>query len=250
MDHGQATANNKLCDLHGGQRLFHWFRNPDLEGAQGIISIHQQVDERVEHHEDPDRRSGIADSGPHQKHGTRMVVALKQGRWSALEKNDDGVPNFIELGQVEKVAVESKASSESRAENPIIEVTNSVPEKVSVHGLIGRVGHDRVFGLKHIGKHRVVSLGGYPDGQSHADKSPDAIDTKKKVMKEDQHFECLSGCEFDRNRRKSFKSLFIRSIEFQALSFGTGHLFSTDRGVSQVDQDEIAKCHRNHKIWT
>jgi hypothetical protein len=36
------------------------------------------VDERVEDHKDPDRRSLVVDARPHGDHGSGMVVGLKK----------------------------------------------------------------------------------------------------------------------------------------------------------------------------
>lgn len=71
-----ATSDN-LGDLGGGQRCLEDLGNLDLEGGEGVVKVHDCVDEGVENHKDPDGGRGESDAGPHGEHGAGVVVCLE-----------------------------------------------------------------------------------------------------------------------------------------------------------------------------
>lgn len=91
-----ATANQKLGNLEGGDGALQSLGYADVHGSQGVVGVlsimlawvlgmyhiwridsyHDAVDERVEKAEDPDRSSHKADTAPHGEHSTGMVVGL------------------------------------------------------------------------------------------------------------------------------------------------------------------------------
>jgi hypothetical protein len=105
MHESKGTAKNKLANLGGGKCSFQDSGNRNLEGRDGVVKVHDGVDQRVEHNKDPNRRRRISNASPHGKHGTSMVVSLEQRRLSTLGKDNNGVKNFVKLGKVKVVAI-------------------------------------------------------------------------------------------------------------------------------------------------
>lgn len=69
---------------------------------------HQGVNQGVDPHEHPNGRAHEADASPHAEHCTGVVVGLQSGAALALGDDDEGVQDFVELGQVEPEAPESE----------------------------------------------------------------------------------------------------------------------------------------------
>ena len=97
-----GDANKELSDLHRGQVLL--ARGVQSDRGRGVVSVHDRVNKRVEDDKDPDRGSLIVGTGLHGDHGSSMVVGLKEGRTTALDNDDDGINDLVELGEVEDVS--------------------------------------------------------------------------------------------------------------------------------------------------
>jgi hypothetical protein len=67
------------------------------------------MDSGVDQGEHPDGRRHVAHASPHGQHGTCVVVLLEGEGTLALGKDDGRVEDFVELGEVEPPAPESKA---------------------------------------------------------------------------------------------------------------------------------------------
>jgi hypothetical protein len=67
------------------------------------------MDSRVDEHEHPDRRAHVPDSGPHAKHGSRMMVSLESAAPLALGNDDQGINDLVELAEVEPPAPECQS---------------------------------------------------------------------------------------------------------------------------------------------
>ena len=72
--------------------------------ALTIVAVHDGMDEGVEDNKDPDGSGLVVDAGPHGDHGARVVVGLEKRGATALEEDDNGVDDLVELGQVEDVS--------------------------------------------------------------------------------------------------------------------------------------------------
>lgn len=97
-----AHSNKELGDLHRSQVLL--ARGVESNRGSGVVGVHDGVDERVEDDKDPDGGGLVVDAGPHGDHGTGVVVGLEEGGAAALEDDDDGIDDLVELGEVEDVA--------------------------------------------------------------------------------------------------------------------------------------------------
>lgn len=106
MEDGNGPAHYKLRYLHERQASLDDDRDSDFQARQSEVEVHQRVDERVEHHKDPDGRALVSDAAPHAHHGPCVVVALQKAGRSPLEQDDGRVDNLIELGYVEPPPVE------------------------------------------------------------------------------------------------------------------------------------------------
>lgn len=66
------------------------------------------MDTRVDLDEHPYRRRHVAHASPHGQHGAGVVILLESGATLSFDENDDGVEDFVELGEVEPPAPERK----------------------------------------------------------------------------------------------------------------------------------------------
>ena len=80
-----------------------------LDSEIRVEAYHHGVDAGVNLDEHPDRRRHVAHSSPHGQHGAGVVVLLESGATLSLNQNDDGVEDFIELGEVEPPTPERKS---------------------------------------------------------------------------------------------------------------------------------------------
>lgn len=96
-----AHSDKELSDLHRSQVLL--ARGVESDRGGGVVGVHDGVDERVEDDKDPDGGGLVVDAGPHGDHGAGVVIGLEKGRAAAFEDDDDGVDDFVELGEVEDV---------------------------------------------------------------------------------------------------------------------------------------------------
>jgi hypothetical protein len=74
-----------------------------------IVAVHDGVNERVEDNKDPNRSSLVVDTGPHSNHCTSMMISLKKRRTTTFKDDDNGINDFIKLGEVEKVSPVTKS---------------------------------------------------------------------------------------------------------------------------------------------
>jgi hypothetical protein len=81
----------------------------DISTQKFMRAYHHGVDTRVDLDKHPDGRGHVTHASPHGQHGTGVVVLLEGGATLALDQNDDGVENLVELGEVEPPAPEGKA---------------------------------------------------------------------------------------------------------------------------------------------
>lgn len=56
MDHSKGTAKHELADLGSSESTLENTRYRDLEGRDGVVKIHDRVNERVEDDKNPNRR--------------------------------------------------------------------------------------------------------------------------------------------------------------------------------------------------
>lgn len=87
------------------------------------------MDETVEKEKDPDGRAHVLDSDEETSAGTHVMVGLQSRTLLALQKDDSGVDELVEFGDVEPPAVKGKTF---------------VPETTDVVG-VGKVGGGRVL---------------------------------------------------------------------------------------------------------
>lgn len=176
--HGQGAADNKLGDLKGGEGLLEPEGESYFEAGEGEVCVHEGMDERVEHHKDPDWGRHVSNAGPHAEDGTRVVIALKEGGRTALEKDDDGVENFIVFGEVKEITPEGETFERgSRLVGPegkLAVIADGLPEQL----------RKRMLGIEdggHGGEGKMC------DGGGHAHKSPDRVNTQCNVVENDKH---------------------------------------------------------------
>ena len=105
VDDGVRGPEHELGDLHGGEGALDGHGHLDREGRQGVVRVHEGVDEGVDEDEDPDGDGHVADARPHAEHGAGVVVRLQGGAELALGEDDEGVEDLVELAQVEDPAV-------------------------------------------------------------------------------------------------------------------------------------------------
>lgn len=192
VDHGKRAAKDKLADLRRGQRALEDAGHGDLERADGVVEVHDGVDQRVEDHKDPDGRRREPDAGPHAQHGASMVVRLEQRRLAALGEDDYGIKDFVELAEVEEVAVVRKAL----LPDTVVDVTQTAPEAGRLAG--GAAHETRVAVEVVVDAARRRSArdadprelkDGAVDGSGHARTGPRRVDAEANVVREDKELE-------------------------------------------------------------
>lgn len=182
VERGQGAADDELGDLHRGQGLLEPLRDPDLEAAERVVAVHDGVDEGVEHDEDPDRRRHEPDPRPHAQHGARVVVGLQQRRRSALEEDDDGVEDLVELGQIEQIAPVGQAE--------LFGVGPQRHRAVVADGLPETLMNAQV--LSTLVEQRRNDLGRKMHERGrHADEGPHGVDAEEDVVQDDEPLERL-----------------------------------------------------------
>ncbi len=68
-----------------------------------IFKKNVRVNKGVEDDKDPDGKGIGSQTCPHAQNGTRVVIALQQTCVLSLEQDDDGVNDFVVLGEVKEV---------------------------------------------------------------------------------------------------------------------------------------------------
>lgn len=104
VEEGKGATKDELAYLRSGEGTFEDFRDTDFEGGEGVVEVHDGVDQGVEDDKDPDWRRGKPDSGPHGEHCASVVVGLKKRGLFALGEDDQGVNDLVELGEIEEEA--------------------------------------------------------------------------------------------------------------------------------------------------
>jgi len=105
MHKSKGAAKNKLTNLGGGKSSLQDSGDRNLEGRDGVVKVHDSVDQRVENNKNPNRGRCVSNASPHGEHGTSMVVSLEQRGLSTLGKDNNGIKNFVKLGKVKVIAV-------------------------------------------------------------------------------------------------------------------------------------------------
>lgn len=133
------------------------------------------MDERVENDENPDWRRTVSNTGPHTHHSPGMVVALQQGRRSALQQDDNSVQDLVELRDVEPESEHEQAViwGSNGAEHSVIQVTHRL---------------EKLLETARVGKW-LQSLDILVDGAAHADKSPHRVPAQEDVVQEHKQLE-------------------------------------------------------------
>jgi hypothetical protein len=133
-------TDEELGDLESGEGSLDNVRDTVAECGHGVVGVlklvshvlrsksrityHHSVNTRVDQNEHPDGRGHEAHTSPHGQHSAGMVVLLERGATLAFYEDDNRVEDFVELGEVEPPAPESKTL---------------VPDSANV-GLVGEAG--------------------------------------------------------------------------------------------------------------
>lgn len=105
VQNGVRCTNNELGNLHGGETSLDNYGNPDREGRQSVVGVHESMDERIDQSEDPNRSRHVAHASPHAQHGASVMIGLQSRTELALGENDERVQDLVEFAQVEDPAV-------------------------------------------------------------------------------------------------------------------------------------------------
>lgn len=199
---GEGAADDKLDDLHRGQGALDAVGDADADGREGVVGVHERVDERVEDGKDPDRGRHVADARPHAHHGAGMVVRLQGRAFLSLCEDDDGVEDLVELGQVEQPAEEGEARVPQTAHIHRV-------RRVAIGELVLRVQHGPLVAVLVVdggvpetsrpvdlaqrvdGIHETMSITGQrrAKGLRHADKGPRGIHGQKDIVQYNEQLE-------------------------------------------------------------
>lgn len=133
MEEGKGPTKDELADLGGGECAFEHLGDADLEGGEGVVEVHDGVDQGVENDKDPDWWRGESNSGPHGEHCTCVVVGLQKGGLLALGQDDEGVDDFVEFGEIEE---EAKVG-ETLFPDSFVDVAKGSPESGGSGGGVG-----------------------------------------------------------------------------------------------------------------
>lgn len=151
VNHGVGGTEDELGDLHRGQSTLQSHGNLDRERSNGVVGVHESVDEGVDQDKDPDGNGHVANASPHAKHGTSVVVGLESRAVLALSEDDEGVQDFVELAEVEDPAVVGETFVPETAHLVRVGVTSSIEKR---RGSISSSGHPLAAGL--VEEHRVA----------------------------------------------------------------------------------------------
>lgn len=137
---GQGQSDEELGQLHIGHQTLPSRLIPKT--GEGVVKVHEGVDEGVEADKDPGAEGTCGGQHPHGDDGARMMVGLQEGGRPSLYQQDGRVQQFVIFAHVEYPGPEADALKEHAVASITKGVVGGTMEKV-----LDQHWHDRQEGV-------------------------------------------------------------------------------------------------------